>query len=65
MSPFEPLAPEQFSRDLARQINRLMADPSLLLRMGRAGRRRAVERFSWNALAKKYFLLYRSLLRKK
>jgi len=28
-SPFEPLSPEQFSKDLAARVNQLMADPTL------------------------------------
>ncbi len=63
-SPFEPLDPEKFSRNLARQINRLMADKSLRLKMGRAGRRRAVDVFSWKSIAKKHYALYRSLIKK-
>ncbi|MFH1801179.1 MAG: glycogen synthase [Candidatus Omnitrophota bacterium] len=64
-SPFEPLNPEQFSKDLARQINWLMAHKSLRLKMGRAGRRRTVDIFSWKAIAKKHHALYRLLIGKK
>jgi alpha-maltose-1-phosphate synthase len=63
-SPFEPLDPEAFSRDLAARINELMADPALRERMGRAGRRRAEERFSWSAIARQTHELYRSLVAK-
>jgi glycogen synthase len=62
VSPFEPVDPEKFSRDLARQINRLMGDPALRLAMGKAGRERAVRFFSWRAIAKKVHSLYCSLL---
>lgn len=60
-SPFEPIQPEKFAKDLARAINRLMVDRTLRAKMGRAGRRRAVEFFSWRSIAKKVFSLYRSL----
>ena len=50
-SPFEPLDPEQFSKDLAAGINELMANPALREKMGRAGRKRAEEKFSWSAIA--------------
>jgi len=65
VSPFEPVHPEQFSRDLAGHINALMKDKPLAEKMGRAGRQRAVEVFSWKAIAKKTFALYESVLNKK
>ncbi len=61
-SPFEPRAPEQFARDLAARINQLMADPELRERFGRAGRKRAEEKFSWSAIAAETTALYQSLL---
>ncbi|MDD5672275.1 MAG: glycogen synthase [Candidatus Omnitrophica bacterium] len=61
-SPFEPINPDKFSRDLATQINRLMADKSLRIKMGKAGRRRAVDVFSWHTIAKEIYTLYRTLL---
>ena len=36
-SPFEPVDPDKFSRDMAEKINRLMADESLRKRFGKAG----------------------------
>ena len=61
-SPFEPKAPEAFSRDLAAAINRLMADPELRLRMGEAGRKRVVEHFSWASIARQTVEVYKSTL---
>ena len=61
-SPFEPLNPEQFSRDLAARINELMANPDLREKMGKAGRRRAEENFSWKAIAGKTVDLYGKLV---
>lgn len=61
-SPFEPLDPTRFSRDLAAGINRLMRDPALRQKMGKAGRRRAEEKFSWRAIAAQTEALYRRLL---
>ena len=58
---FEPHDPEAFARDLAAAINGLMADPEARERMGRAGRRRAVERFGWDAIARQTVELYRTL----
>ena len=59
--PMTPVAPGRFEADLASAVNRLMADASLRERMGRAGRARAVERFSWYAIAEQTVALYRSL----
>lgn len=60
-SPFEPINPEQFSRDLATAINSLMADAPLRRRMAQAGRQRALELFSWSAIARQTFDMYASL----
>jgi glycogen synthase len=61
-SPFEPSNPDQFSRDLAARVNELMADPEKRNAMGKAGRRRAEEMFSWNAIARQTKALYEQLL---
>ena len=63
-SPFEPLYPEKFARDLAEKINLLMHDKKLGVRFGKAGRKRAEEKFSWHAIAQKTKTLYESLLGK-
>ncbi len=63
-SPFEPVDPRKFSRDLAMKINELMADPELQKKLGRAGRKRAEERFSWGAIAQETKRLYESLVLK-
>jgi starch synthase len=64
-SPFEPLEPEKFARDLAGKINELMRNEKLRKRFGKAGRRRAEEKFSWRTIAAKTQALYRELLEKK
>ena len=61
-SPFEPINPEAFSRDLADRINEVMADPAKQAAFGEAGRRRAVEVFSWGAIAKQTRALYETLV---
>jgi glycogen synthase len=58
---FEPTDPAAFSSGLARAINRLAADPALRQRMGRQGRQRAVDYFSWDAIADATLDLYRTL----
>ncbi len=62
-SPFEPLQSEKFSRDLAARINQLMANPELRGKFGKAGRKRAEEKFSWSAIARETKTLYESLKR--
>jgi starch synthase len=61
-SPFEPLNPEKFSRDLAARINQLMPDRQRREKFGRAGRKRAEEHFSWSAIAEETIALYQSLV---
>ena len=61
-SPFEPLDPDRFSRDLAAAINALLADASLRRTMGAKGRERAEALFSWRAVAARVLALYRSLV---
>jgi len=63
-SPFAPLNPTAFSKDLARQINRLMENPEKSARFAAAGRKRAVEKFSWTAIARQTCDLYQALVGK-
>ncbi len=62
-SPFEAREPERFARDLAARINEVMADRSLQEEFGRAGRKRAEEKFGWAAIAQETRNLYESLRR--
>ncbi|MFC5643854.1 glycogen synthase [Kitasatospora cinereorecta] len=58
-----PLHPDDqvFAEGLALRINELLADPVRARAMGRAGRRRAVEHFSWAAIAARVHEVYRSV----
>jgi starch synthase len=64
--PFEPVAdgtqepadPEGFATDFATAVNALLADRARADAMGRAGRRRVVERFSWPAIAQETVGVY-------
>ena len=62
-SPFEPLDPEKFARDLATRINQLMKDPAMRERFGKAGRKRAEEKFSWSRIAQETKKLYERVCR--
>ena len=60
-NPFAPLHPRTYAKDLAHQVNQLMVDPEKRKRFARAGRKRAVERFSWTSIAKQTRDLYAAL----
>lgn len=61
-SPFTPLSPKKFERDLAAAVNRLMVDKGLRERFATAGRQRAERFFSWAAIAKETHALYKQLV---
>lgn len=54
--------PRGFARDIATRVNRVLGDPALAERLGKAGRVRAVEEFGWDAIAAQTAALYRELL---
>jgi len=58
-----PGDPQAFARALAESVNALTADPELAAKLGKAGRQRVVEEFSWKAVATQTLALYRRLLR--
>jgi alpha-maltose-1-phosphate synthase len=60
-SPFEPVNPDKFSRDFADKVNLLMRDEPLRRKFGVAGRKRAVEKFSWATIAAETKKMYESL----
>jgi alpha-maltose-1-phosphate synthase len=57
-----PLDPSRFEADLAAALSEVLADPGRAGEMGLAGRRRAVEAFSWASIATRTLDLYRALL---
>ncbi|MEI6279317.1 MAG: glycogen synthase [Verrucomicrobiae bacterium] len=60
-TPFEPVHPNRFAKDLAARINELMADPTKRIAFGKAGRRRAIDVFSWSEIARQTRDLYEVL----
>ena len=60
-----PLDPEKFARDLAAKLNVLLADPARCKQFGKAGRKRAEEKFSWTSIADQTIALYRGLIESK
>ncbi len=57
-----PIAPDRFIADLAAAIGELLAEPKRAAEMGRAGRQRAVEEFSWSSIAERTMDVYRFTL---
>jgi starch synthase len=60
-SPFEAIHPEVYAHDLATGINTLMRDPDLCATMGKAGRARVLETFSWAEIARETLALYEKI----
>ena len=59
----EPDDPAAFAAEFAERVNRLICNPELAREMGRAGRIRAIEHFSWSTIADEVVALYEHLLR--
>jgi starch synthase len=57
-----PVDPDRFVADLAAALTGVLEDPARAKEMGLAGRRRAVEKFSWATIAEDTMAVYRSLL---
>ena len=59
---YDPEHPEAFTTALAARVEELLANPALATTMGNAGRARAIQDFSWPAIAARTVELYDSLL---
>jgi len=57
-----PSDPQRFVADIAERVTAVVSDPARARAMGQAGRRRAVEQFSWATIADRTAELYRSLI---
>ncbi len=57
-----PVDPDRFVADLADALTRAVSDPDRAREMGLAGRRRAVESFSWSSIGERTLDVYRSVL---
>lgn len=58
-----PVDPDRFVSDLARALNHAVSDHDRAQTFGRAGRRRAVEMFSWSSIGDQTMAVYESALR--
>src|SRR4029079_15068135 len=59
---FNPADPQECQKDFADKVNKLLADESLAAKMGKAGRERVLEKFSWGAIAQTTFNYYREVI---
>jgi starch synthase len=57
-----PLQPDRYVADFASALNEVLADPARADAMGKAGRQRAIDAFSWGAIADRTVEIYRSLV---
>ncbi|WP_308120924.1 glycogen synthase [Paractinoplanes bogorensis] len=57
-----PVDPDKFVADLAATMTELLSDPARAREMGLAGRRRAVDKFSWARIAEETLAVYRTVL---
>jgi starch synthase len=57
-----PLDPDRYVADFAAALTEVVSDPDRAAAMGRAGRTRAIESFSWAAIADRTVEVYRSVL---
>jgi starch synthase len=56
-----PVDPDRYVADFAAALTELVTDPARAEAMGRAGRIRAIEAFSWTAIARRTLDIYRSV----
>jgi alpha-maltose-1-phosphate synthase len=57
-----PLEPDRYVADFAAALIEVVSDPDRAAEMGRAGRARAIEAFSWPAIAERTMEVYRTVL---
>ena len=56
------LVPPEAPDKLAAALSKIIGDPELAARMGRAGRQRVLEQFTWDRIAEKTIQLYETLM---
>jgi glycogen synthase len=61
---FNPKYPEAFQKDFAAKINTLLDNEELAIKMGKAGREKVLEKFSWESIAKTTFNYYSEVIAK-
>jgi alpha-maltose-1-phosphate synthase len=61
---FNPKNPVEFQKNFASKVNQLLADEQLATTMGKAGRKRVLEKFSWESIAKTTYTYYEEVIGK-
>ena len=61
---FNPKNPEEFQKNFAEKINLLLDDENLATQMGKAGRERVLDIFSWKSIAKTTYNYYEKVISK-
>lgn len=61
---FNPKNPVEFQKNFASKVNQLLADEKLATAMGKAGRKRVLEKFSWESIAKTTYIYYEEVIAK-
>jgi len=59
---FNPKYPEAFQKNFAAKVNQLLDDENLATQMGKAGRKKVLEKFSWTAIAKTTYNYYETVI---
>ena len=59
---FNPKDPEEFQQHFAAKVNMLLDNENLANQMGKAGRERVLEKFSWESIAKTTFNYYQEVI---
>ncbi|MGV3460694.1 MAG: glycogen synthase [Flavobacterium sp.] len=59
---FTPKDPQAFQKAFAEKVNLLLDNKDLATQMGRAGRKRVLDKFSWEAIAKTTFEYYEEVI---
>ena len=57
-----PKNPKIFQKELASKINLLLEDEDLAHKMGKEGRQRVLEKFSWESIAKTTYNYYENVI---
>ncbi|MEL1246224.1 glycogen synthase [Flavobacterium sp. DGU11] len=61
---FNPIDPKAFQKAFAGKVNLLLEDENKAIAMGKAGRKRVLEKFSWESIAKTTFDYYQEVISK-
>ncbi|MDO5048963.1 MAG: glycogen synthase [Actinomycetaceae bacterium] len=58
-----PLNPDKFHADMAERLTKLLENPELAAKMGKAGRKRVEDQFAWTTVGERTVKLYEHILK--